>query len=56
MGSSANSKPKRNIAVFNTREEAEKFAKNFNCTGAHQMNDKWMPCMNHNSHDSGKRH
>tara|TARA_Y100001968_G_C19385470_1_gene732608 strand:+ start:1028 stop:1255 length:228 start_codon:yes stop_codon:yes gene_type:complete len=34
-------------ALFDTKQEAEKAAKNFNCTGAHKMGDKWMPCKNH---------
>ena len=38
-------------AIFNTKAEAEKAAKNFNCTGAHQMGDKWMPCKSHQAHE-----
>ena len=34
-------------ALFNTRSEAETAAKAFNCTGAHKMGDKWMPCKKH---------
>ena len=34
-------------ALFDTRREAEKAAKSFNCTGAHKMGNKWMPCATH---------
>ena len=34
-------------AMYATKAEAEKAAPKFNCTGAHQMGDKWMPCSNH---------
>ena len=33
--------------LFNTKEEAEKEAYQFDCEGAHQMGDKWMPCRMH---------
>lgn len=34
-------------ATYATRAEAEKAAKQFHCTGAHQMGDRWMPCQGH---------
>ena len=34
-------------ATYATRAEAEKAAKQFHCTGAHQMGDRWMPCDRH---------
>ncbi|MCP9890324.1 hypothetical protein KBY57_04505 [Cyanobium sp. Aljojuca 7D2] len=34
-------------AMYATKAEAEKAASKFNCTGAHQMGDKWMPCAKH---------
>jgi hypothetical protein len=34
-------------ATYATKAEAEKAASKFNCTGAHQMGDKWMPCTKH---------
>jgi len=34
-------------AMYATKAEAEKAAPKFNCTGAHQMGDKWMPCSKH---------
>ena len=34
--------------LFDTKEEAEKEAYKFDCEGAHQMGDKWMPCSMHN--------
>jgi hypothetical protein len=41
-------------ALYATKAEAEKAAKLFHCTGAHQMGDKWMPCANHgNGHTPG---
>ncbi len=33
--------------LFNTKEEAEKAASNYGCTGAHKMGKKWMPCKTH---------
>ena len=38
-------------ALFDTRKEAKKAAKSFNCTGAHKMGDKWMPCKSHSAHE-----
>ena len=43
-------------ALFNTKSEAEKAAKNFNCTGAHKMGDKWMPCKSHRVHKKHHNH
>lgn len=34
-------------ATYATKAEAEKAAKLYHCTGAHQMGDKWMPCERH---------
>jgi hypothetical protein len=33
--------------MYATKAEAEKAAPQFNCSGAHQMGDKWMPCSEH---------
>jgi len=33
--------------MYATKAEAEKAASKFNCTGAHPMGDKWMPCAKH---------
>ena len=42
-------------ALFETKMEAEKAAKNFNCTGAHKMGNKWMPCESHETnYETGK--
>ena len=30
--------------LFDTKEKAEKEAYKFDCEGAHQMGEKWMPC------------
>jgi len=43
-------------ALFNTKSEAEEAAKSFNCTGAHKMKDKWMPCKSHSSHEQHHHH
>ena len=42
-------------ALFDTRLEAEKASKNFNCTGAHKMGDKWMACESHKVHEEYKK-
>ena len=47
MGCTSNSHKNETPALFETKVEAEKAAKNFNCTGAHRMGDKWMPCKSH---------
>ena len=46
----------RTPALFKTRAEAEKVAKDFNCSGAHQMGDKWMPCKSHDAHEKVTKH
>ena len=33
--------------LFDTKEQAEKEAYKFDCEGAHQMGNKWMPCSMH---------
>ena len=33
--------------MFPTRAEAEAAAVDFDCEGAHQMGDMWMPCTEH---------
>ena len=47
MGCSSHSNPKATPALFETKAEAEKAARKFNCKGAHKMGDKWMPCDSH---------
>ena len=56
MGCSSNSESESTRALFNTREEAARAAKDFNCKGAHRMGDKWMPCKSHDSHKKGAKH
>ena len=56
MGCSTNSESSSTRALFDTREEAAKAAKNFNCTGAHKMGNKWMPCKSHDAHEEGEKH
>ena len=48
-------KKSKTPALFETKLEAEQAAKDFNCTGAHKMGDKWMPCEEHADH-SGHHH
>tara|TARA_B100000579_G_scaffold320551_1_gene270158 strand:+ start:70 stop:282 length:213 start_codon:yes stop_codon:yes gene_type:complete len=47
IGCSNNDQRRGTPALFDTKLEAEKAAKNFNCTGAHKMGEKWMPCKSH---------
>ena len=51
IGCSDNSQKSGSQALFSTKAEAEKAAKDFNCTGAHRMGDKWMPCKSHAAHE-----
>ena len=55
MGCETNSESSRTRAIFDTRLEAQKAAKNFNCTGAHKMGDKWMPCKSHDDHEKAEK-
>ena len=56
MGCSDNSQTNGTAALFETKAEAEKVAKDFNCTGAHKMGDKWMPCERHTDHEEAGKH
>ncbi|MEA5411152.1 hypothetical protein VB737_05165 [Synechococcus sp. BA-120 BA3] len=40
-------------AMFATKAEAEAAAKHFNCTGAHQHGNQWMPCSTHGNTKGG---
>ena len=51
IGCSNNSKKSGAHAIFSTKAEAEKAAKDFSCAGAHRMGDKWMPCKSHDAHN-----
>ena len=51
IGCSDNSKESKTHSIFATKTEAEKTAKDFNCTGAHRMGEKWMPCQSHTDHE-----
>ncbi len=55
MSCSSESSKDQMPALFDTKAEAEQAAKNFNCTGAHKMGDKWMPCKTHKSHKNHKQ-
>ena len=56
MGCSGNPKTNGTPALFETKAEAEEAAKDFNCTGAHKMGDKWMPCQSHADHEETGKH
>ena len=56
MGCSNNSQTNGTPAIFETKIEAENAAKHFNCTGAHRMGEKWMPCMSHADHEERDQH
>ena len=56
MGCSGNPKTNGTPALFETKAEAEEVAKDFNCTGAHKMGDKWMPCQSHADHKEVGKH
>ena len=56
IGCSDNSQTQGTPSLFETKREAEKAAKDFNCTGAHKMGDKWMPCKSHDAHEKGEKH
>tara|TARA_B100000700_G_C14895542_1_gene784822 strand:- start:595 stop:849 length:255 start_codon:yes stop_codon:yes gene_type:complete len=55
MGCSSDSNQKATPVLFDTKVEAEKAARKFNCKGAHQMGDKWMPCESHEEHQENKK-
>jgi len=54
-GCSTESTKKQMPALFDTKEEAEQAASKFDCTGAHPMGDKWMPCDSHKVHEDDKK-
>ena len=55
VGCSYESRKNKTPALFNTKAEAEQAAKKFNCSGAHKMGDKWMPCKSHKAHENHKQ-
>ena len=56
IGCSPNYQPKSSPSLFETKIDAEKAAKNFNCIGAHRMGDKWMPCKIHTFNEEENNH
>ena len=56
IGCSRNSQTNKTPALFATKAEAEKAAKDFNCTGAHKMGNQWMPCKSHADHKEAGNH
>jgi hypothetical protein len=56
LGAVALANPNGIPALYDTKAEAEAAAKkHFNCTGAHQMGNQWMPCDKH-AQNSGSTH
>ena len=55
MSCSSEAKKNKVPALFETKSEAEQAAKDFNCTGAHKMGNKWMPCKSHKAHENHKQ-
>ena len=55
LGCSSNTETNGTPALFSTKAEAEKAAKDFKCTGAHRMGEKWMPCKSHTAHEDPKK-
>ena len=51
IGCSDNSQKSGIQSLFSTKAEAEKAAKDLNCTGAHKMGEQWMPCKSHDAHE-----
>mgnify|MGYP005751423211 CR=1 FL=1 len=49
LSGQSSSSPQGLKAVFSTQAEAEAAAPGFNCTGAHKMGNRWMPCSSHGS-------
>ncbi len=56
MGCSAKTQKDGIPALFDTKAQAEKAAKKFNCKGAHKMGEKWMPCKSHQVHEKLQKH
>tara|TARA_Y100001968_G_scaffold173844_1_gene159234 strand:+ start:105 stop:323 length:219 start_codon:yes stop_codon:yes gene_type:complete len=56
VGCSTQSQKAATPALFDTKAEAKAAAKDFNCTGAHRMGDKWMPCKKHRDHEHHHDH
>ena len=54
IGCSDNSQEGGIQSLFSTKAEAEKAAKDLNCTGAHKMGEKWMPCKSHDVHEDAR--
>ena len=43
-------------ALFKTKREAIKAAKDYGCSGAHKMGEQWMPCKKHGDHKKQESH
>ncbi len=51
IGCSNHTKETATPALFETEQEAINAAKDFECTGAHKMGNKWMPCEKHGDNE-----
>jgi hypothetical protein len=57
LGANAQSNSVAVPAMYATKAEAETAAKkHFNCTGAHQMGNQWMPCATHGQSSGNAQH
>ena len=56
IGCSEGPQTEGSSSLFNTKIQAENAAKKFNCTGAHKMGDKWMPCNSHAANEEAENH
>ena len=56
IGCSDNYQKSGTQALFSSKAEAEKAAKDLSCTGAHKMGEKWMPCKSHDAHNEHHHH
>jgi len=57
LGASAQANSGAVPAMYATKAEAEAAAKHhFNCTGAHQMGNQWMPCTSHGQSSGNAQH
>ena len=55
IGCSDNLQRSGTQAVFSTKAEAEKAAKDFNCNGAHKMGEVWMACESHYDYEDARK-
>ncbi|MBM5806329.1 MAG: hypothetical protein FJ056_01310 [Cyanobacteria bacterium M_surface_10_m2_179] len=57
VGAAAQANTSAVPAMYATKAEAEAAGKkHFNCTGAHQMGNQWMPCATHGQLNENAQH